>query len=81
MVNRIRVQTPDLNIYKDIRVGTTFDTLRAVEKDWEITWLTDYQLLDVVAIEKPSVHYLIKESARPTATFLKNQIQVDDISP
>ncbi|MDX2248588.1 MAG: hypothetical protein SF052_17515 [Bacteroidia bacterium] len=80
-VNRIRIQTPELRAQKLIHVGMTFGDLQAMDETWDIAWLEDYQLLDIISIDHPSVHYLIREKEKPAVYFNKTPILKTDISP
>ena len=63
VVNRIRIETPDLISRKTIKVGMNFADLKALGDDWEIVYLDSYRVFDVASIDFPSIHYLVKASS------------------
>ncbi|MEZ4825896.1 MAG: hypothetical protein R3C61_06330 [Bacteroidia bacterium] len=79
-VNRIRIQTPELRIQKQFHVGMTFADLLAANEDWDVAWLSDYQLLDVISIDHPSVHYLLRDKGKPEGYFNQEKISTSDVS-
>lgn len=80
-INRIRVQTPELRVQKEIRVGMTFAALLSMEENWDIAWLSEYELLDIISIDHPSVHYLIRDKEKASGYFLKEKILPQDVTP
>lgn len=59
----------------------TFAELLSMDEDWDVAWLEDYQLLDIISIDHPSVHYLIRDKGKPEGYFLREKILSQDITP
>lgn len=61
LINRIRVETPDLKVSKNVEVGMLWKELLPLRKKWDAIYLSDYQVWDVVFPGKSRIHYLIEE--------------------
>ena len=79
-VNRIRVESAELNVNKEIAVGMSFGELKTRANDWDILYLDAYGLLDVTSLSNYHIHYLIKDEDIPAARFEKEKIEPNDIS-
>ena len=62
LVNRIRIETPDLVSRKSITIGMNFGELKTLGDDWDVNYLESYGFFDVASIDYPSIHYLIKSN-------------------
>ncbi|MEO1450954.1 MAG: hypothetical protein AAFV07_15600, partial [Bacteroidota bacterium] len=65
-VNRIRIQSPDLQLDKQFSVGDPITGLTSWAEVWDLTYLEDYGVYDLVAIDRPSVHFLVKSAQAQT---------------
>ena len=61
LINRIRVETPDLKVSKNVEVGMLWKDLLPLKKNWDAIYLDAYQVWDVVFPGKRRIHYLIEE--------------------
>ncbi|MEM7659364.1 MAG: hypothetical protein AAF399_24805 [Bacteroidota bacterium] len=60
-INRIRVESSDIQMKNGQMVGMTVGSLLTTATDWQVTYLSDYGLLDAISLYQPSVHYLIRD--------------------
>lgn len=80
IVNRIRIESPELIARKTVSVGMPIISLKTISEDWEVTYLADYELLDVVSVSYPTIHYLIKETKIPESSFEEKEHSINDLS-
>ncbi|MEM6804717.1 MAG: hypothetical protein AAF696_25190 [Bacteroidota bacterium] len=71
LINRIRVETPDLKVNKKLEVGMLWKELLPLKKNWDAVYLSDYQVWDVVFPRKGRIHYLIEEERELNQTDIE----------
>ncbi|MEL6675888.1 MAG: hypothetical protein AAFR61_27015 [Bacteroidota bacterium] len=80
-VNRIRVESPQLNVKKTIAVGNTVADLLPLAKDWDVLYLADYGLLDVTSLSDYHIHFLIRDTENKQELFEKEGLKLQELSP
>lgn len=84
IVNRIRVETPELHLKNGLKVGSTLADLKKAEKDWYIAPLPKYQRWDFYSRKFPRIHFLVEAPGKSmSAADAENweSIKIDDFSP
>lgn len=74
-VNRIRVESPKLVFHADeeVHVGMDWNELKPLGREWQLTYLENYGLVDVFSAAYPSMHFLIRETPEATAGLAKGE--------
>lgn len=67
-VNRIRIQSPDLQLDKVYRVGAPIQSLSNWAEEWDVSYLDAYSVFDLVAIDRPNIHFLVQGTAAKTVS-------------
>ena len=80
-INRIRVESRSLNFKKEISTQQKASTLLELGKNWDITYLTTYKLLDFNLSRFPSLHFLVKEPRPRESSASFQKLKMEDLSP
>lgn len=80
-VNRIRIESPELYSRRKLRVGMQVSDLRTKGRNWQIYYLENYDLVDISARRRPSIHYLISEPKLSPARLKDPGLKLDVLSP
>ena len=60
-LSRIRVESPMLQLENGIKTGMTYGRLKShyPESTWELTYIPNYKMVDIMASESASIHFLV----------------------
>lgn len=61
ILNRIRVETPELKLKNGLRVGKTVGDLQKIRGEWYISPLQDYDVFDFYTRLLPNIHFLVSD--------------------
>ena len=78
-INRIRVESRELRLKKGQAVGMKLADLLVTGRDWQVVYLEAYQLLDIISLYQPSVHYLVRDPQFQVRS-LSQPIHIDELS-
>lgn len=66
LINRIRIESPELTAGKNRKVGMSWMALSKLGKNWDAIYLKNYGVWDVISSSQNRIHYLLEEK-RDTA--------------
>lgn len=78
-VNRIRIESQALQAKSGISVGMSVGDLKQISDKWEALFLADYDLLDLILPQQPSIHYLVRETNPPNRSSSEAPILIEEI--
>lgn len=60
-LSRIRIESPMLQLENGLKTGMTYGTLKTFypESSWELTYIPNYKMVDIMSSEAASIHFLI----------------------
>ncbi len=61
ILNRIRVETPELKLKNGLRVGKTVEDLQKINGEWYINPLTEFEVFDFYTKLFPNIHFLVSD--------------------
>lgn len=79
-LSRIRVESPMLQLDNGMKTGMTYGKLKTFypESTWELTYIPNYRMVDIMASEVPSVHFLVPG---PPTLFPDSLQEYVEVSP
>jgi len=79
-LNRIRIETSDLELRNGLKVGSTWFDLRSKAGDWQARPYPEFGLIEAFSLEYPKIVFLLKDREFDFEEITE-QLDVQDISP
>ncbi|MCB9234021.1 MAG: hypothetical protein H6581_20360 [Bacteroidia bacterium] len=81
VLNRIRIETPELKVKGGIRVGQTLQVLKEASDRWYVHPLPDYQVFEFYSQKFPRVHFLVSEPGKAMDETDWEKYPISDFDP
>lgn len=81
MVNRIRIETPELQLRNGLAVGHTVNDLTVRSTEWYIVPLREYKLFDFYCRMYPGIHFLVDDPAHSMEDEEWEKYKAPDFNP
>ncbi|MEM6765355.1 MAG: hypothetical protein AAF824_12570 [Bacteroidota bacterium] len=59
IINRIRMETPDVTLHDSFQVGMSVDQLKSLASKWFVLYLEEYNVVDISTEKYPGLHFLV----------------------
>jgi hypothetical protein len=80
-LNRIRVETPALHFRKTIRVGDPVERLTELRAKWSLTWIPDYNRIDIYSPLFPHIRFLALPEMKDGASETEPDLDIRMLRP
>lgn len=81
ILNRIRVETPELKLKNGLRVGKTVADLQKIKGEWFISPLQDFGVFDCYSRSFPNTHFLIPDKGMDTSDPNWQKYRIEMLDP